>query len=400
MPDLRRYQQGHLVKCRACGGPDLIPWFSLGDQPLANALLHQPGDVVRYPLAVQRCPVCRLSQLTHVVDPDILYTHYPYFSGVTRGWHRHAQGLVAVVQEHLAHRRFVLDIAANDGTTLAYFHRAGCEVLGVDPAGLTAPVPIIKAYWTARLAREIVRDHGYADVIIAQNVLGHVDDARGFLAAAQEALALEGTLIVEVPRLDALLENVEFDTIYHEHLSYWCLTALRYVSERAGLSLWRVDTLKVHGGSYRCWFKHARAADSSVWDRVEVERQMGLETARPYARFNAKVNRAMQKLDDFLDQLDGKRLVAYGAAAKGTVLLNEMAHREIPLPQAVMDDNPMKQGKWIPGVNIPIVAPHSLAETDIVLVLPWNWQGEIKARTAALDFTGRYLIPLPSPVLT
>lgn len=387
------------MRCRACGSGDLVPWFSLGEQPLANALLNQPGDAPTYPLAVQRCPICHLSQLTHVISPDLLYAGYPYLSGVSRGWHRHCRGLVAVVQEHCTDADFVIDLAANDGTLLEHFERSGYRVLGVDPAGLASTVPVRQAYWSMDLADEIVALHGKADVIVAQNVLGHVDDAVAFLRAAKRTLDPGGVLIVEVPRLDALLDKVAFDQIYHEHLSYWTLMALRYAAERAGLTLWRVNLLAVHGGSYRCWFRPGGASDQSVWDRVEVERQFGLGSARPYARFNAQVNAAMRKLAELLDWLDGKRLVGFGAAAKGTVLLNEMRRREMPLPMKVLDDSTLKQHRWIPGVNLPIVPPRSLREEDVVLVLPWNWTDEIIARCQLLDFSGQYLVPLPYPAL-
>lgn len=390
--------------CRACGSRAFATWFTLGDQPLANAFLHERDEYEpRYPLTVQRCTDCGLSQLTHVVDPDLLYRHYTYVSGASKSWHTHCQGLVAVVQEHLPKAKFVVDIASNDGTLLSHFERGGFQVLGIDPAeNIHHSVPTLPAYWNEPTASMVVDDYRHADVIVAQNVLGHVDDAYGFLKGVRAALAPAGVAFIEVPDILSLLAGNAFDTIYHEHLSYWSLGPLQYIADRAGLIVTHVDHLTIHGGSLRVWLRRHGVPDETVQHRLSVEHNAELLTSIPYTQFSQRVDITLKRLRDILETLDsqGNVIWGFGAPAKGNVLLNELHHRGAPLPEVLIDDAPTKQGLFAPGTRIPVIPPADLRAVDVLMVLPWNMEQDIRERATALNFRGRFLTPLPQPRLT
>ena len=389
-----------------CGSEDLLLWFTLGTQPLANALLSTPdAPEETYPLTVQRCRNCGLSQLTHVVDPDVLYGDYAYVSGASPSWHVHSQGLVAIVQEHFPDAKFVLDIASNDGTLLTHFEDAGYEVMGIEPAtnlAFASPVPVYNGYWGTTAARHITKQQGPADVIIAQNVLGHVDDVHEFLRAIERALALGGVALIEVPDLFMLLGKTAFDTIYHEHLSYWALTPLKLAAEQAGLQLVHWDPIAVHGGSMRVWLKRRGLPDLSVVSRLSDERRGGLFESGKYKQFAARVEVLLRQIDEMLETLHGQGLSiwGYGCPAKGNVLLNALRDRGSILPEVLIEDADTKIGKFAPGTRLPIRnAGGILSECDVLMLLPWNIADSLKERARARGFTGQFLIPIPQPAL-
>lgn len=394
-----------VTHCRVCGGDELSPWFSLGDQPLANALLDSPDAAEdTYPLVVLRCRVCGLSQLSVVVPPGILYANYPYISGASPSWHVHCQGMVAIVQEHYPNAKRVLDIASNDGTLLDHFADAGYGVLGVDPAdNLTSQckVPTVTAFWGERTARGIVRTHGQYDVVIAQNVLGHVDDVLDFLRGVWEVLDRGGVALIEVPDLFMLLGKTAFDTIYHEHLSYWALTPLVLAAQRAGLRVVHWDALAVHGGSMRVWLKHAGPQDLSVVSRLSDERRGGLLESGKYKQFAARVDVLLRRLQEILEtlQAQGKVIWGYGCPAKGNVLLNALDANGSPLPEILVEDAATKVGKFSPGAHIPIQVAEDVSTPDVLMLLPWNVAPTLKERARVRGFTGQFLTPIPQPTL-
>ena len=382
-----------LVACRACGHPSLEPYCDLGMQPLANAFLSdltKPEET--YPLTLAHCPACFLSQLTVVVDPDLLYRDYAYVSGASPSWVAHCD---ALVQSMGVKGKTVVEVASNDGTLLTRLANAGATAIGVDPAtNLTRQYPdgvhVIPDYFTDKTARWIKTRYGHADYVIAQNVIGHVDDIKGFLYAVKTVLKQTGTAILEAPYLYQMLQREEFPQVYHEHLSYWSVLPLYRVACAAGLVLVAVRPLDVHGGSMRYYLRHHLRGmpDDTVHavgaQEQEMQRMDGVPTAfDPHPR--------IQRLTQQLESSRGKTVWGYGASAKATVLLNTLPNAS--LIAKIIDDHEGKQGKYMPGVHTPIVPPQDLSGVDVLVVLAWNWVEAITAKAEALGFKGQYLIP-------
>ena len=375
--------------CRLCGSTSLLPYLDLGCQPLANAL-RDPADTReerRIPLCIQACLYCTLSQLTEVVDPALLYSQYAYYSGVNPAWHTHCASLADTLEP--LEGKFVLEIASNDGTFLKECDRRGAAILGVEPAGnfLTCGYPLVSAFWTHDVAlRATIL--GKVDYLVAMNVLGHVDDVHNFMAGIALALAPEGRAIIEVPYLLDLLRNNAFDTVYHEHLSYWTVTALCRLATDHGLTVNGVARLPdIHGGSLRVFLSRNGLQGRSV------RRLLGAESAylvsSVYQEFAARVWDLIRRIDAAMP------VFGYGAAAKTTVLLNLLKHP----PVVVYDDSPQKQGKRMPGVGVLISSPTGAAFTAVreLAILPWNWADELMRRAREHGFTGRFFVPLPEP---
>lgn len=375
--------------CRVCDAVLGLPYLDLGVQPFANG---QRGDA---PLAVVRCEDCGLSQLTVTVDPAVLYDpSYPFQSGTTSAWHVHAADLAS----KFGPQGFVIDVAANDGTQLGYFREKGWFSLGVDPMG--GPPHIIQAFWSEKVAREIVHDFSTADLIIGQNVLGHVDDPRAFFRACEIALGPNGRVVIEVPHVGDLLDRVAFDTVYHEHLSYWSVGPIERAARAAGLVLVDVEHLSVHGGSRRYWFARWPNPMSSS---VIAERAADARLADPetYWAATMRVEERLGLTMALLESVAGKRLWGYGASAKGAVMLNALKARGNDIwPTRIMDDTPAKAGTKVPGVGIKVVQPpESLALVDVLWILSWNWTDVLMRRARTAGFRGEFLLTHPEPRL-
>lgn len=385
------------VRCRVCGGPLNDPYLDLGEQPLANALRDplDASDEFTAPLAVCLCPTCGLSQLTVVVDPEVLYTGYRFRSGASGPWVQHCERLAVDATRELVKPGLVVDIAANDGTCLKAFLDRGWDTIGVEPAEIE-PVAHVgrmeRAFWSHDVADKLKREHRSANLIIAQNVLGHVDSPVTFLRACHHLLADGGFVVVEVPHIRELVANDEFDTIYHEHLSYWNTSALLRAAHLAGLSLGHMDRLpEIHGGSRRYWLAKTPAGE------VHTEPAHTIDEV-PYRRFAERVEQRLANIARELHQLafTNQRVVGYGASAKGAVLLNALkAHGNVDWPEAIVDDTPEKQGLLVPGVRIPVVDGSILPEADVVMVQSYNWKNAIMARARANGFKGRFLLTAP-----
>jgi SAM-dependent methyltransferase len=400
-------------RCRACGSADVRLILSLGRTPLANALVtpglpESPEPV--YPLELVFCEDCTLVQITETVPPERMFSDYAYFSSYSDTMLAHARGIVerVVDEQGLGPDSLALEIASNDGYLLQYYLQAGVPVLGIEPAANIAKVADAKGIRTvvdffgealgARLRAEGVR----ADVIHANNVMAHVPDLPGFCRGIAALLSDDGRAIVEVPYVKDLIDHREFDTIYHEHLSYFSVTALDRLFAAHGLTVVDVERLAIHGGSLRVMLAHARAdaERSRVVDmQIEEEQGLGLTRLPFYTRFARAVEDLRNQLTELLTELrsNGHRIAAYGAAAKGATLLNYCGIdcRTIGF---VVDRNPHKQGKLMPGVHIPIVSPQFLMATrpDYVLLLTWNFAEEILAQQAEFrDAGGRFIIPIP-----
>lgn len=396
--------------CRSCGTTGLRPVLDLGEQPLANAL-RSPGDdtpEARCRLATVRCPVCSLVQLDVTVDPETMFDEYHYFSSYSTTMVQDMGGLARRMtdERRLGADSLVVEVASNDGYLLSQYRDIGVPVLGIDPArnvaqvAIDAGVPTLVEYFGTATAERLRSEGRRADVLHANNVLAHVPDVNDFVAGIATLLADSGVAVVETPYVIDLIESVEFDTIYHEHVFYYSLTAVDALARRNGLVVADVEHLPIHGGSLRLFLAPAGVASTAaVAARLDVERELGVTEAGFYGGFAERVGALKQETVTLVEKLrrEGHRLAAYGAAAKGAVLLNHFGidHHSIDF---VVDRNEHKHGLVMPGVGIPIVATERLLtdRPDYVLLLAWNFAAEIvEQQQAYLDAGGSFIVPVP-----
>lgn len=401
--------------CRSCGAPLSQTFADLGMSPLANSfvpLARARAMEPFYPLHVYVCGACRLVQLEEFESPQHIFGDYLYFSSFSDSWLRHAQAYVETMIERfgLGRGSQVVEIASNDGYLLQFFQRESVPVLGVEPAANVAEVAIKKgiatdvAFFGEATATRLEAAGKTADLIAANNVLAHVPDINDFVKGFRILLKPQGVITVEFPHLLNLIENNQFDTIYHEHFSYLSLLAVEKVFARQGLAVFDVEQLPTHGGSLRLYGRHAedRAKERkpSVDAILRLELQAGLDTAEAYDRFAAQVVATKLAVLDFFVNAKraGKRIVAYGAAAKGNTLLNYCG-LGAEMIDFTVDRSPHKQGKLLPGARIPIRAPEAVAEAkpDYLFILPWNLKDEIVEQMAGIrDWGGQFVVPIPS----
>lgn len=398
--------------CRSCGGADLQPVLSLGSTPLANSL---PGlddldtSEPSYPLKVVFCPDCTLVQITETVPPAELFSDYLYFSSYSDTMLEHARDLTAEVIEErqLGPESLVVEIASNDGYLLQYYAQAGVPVLGIDPAANVAPaaeargVPTLVEFFSREVAQELVSQGRRADVMHAHNVLAHVADLNGVVAGISLLLKPGGVAIIEAPYVRQMIENVEFDTIYHEHLCYFSLTALNHLFRRHGLAVIDVAQVPIHGGSLRIAVGAEQAPSERVHAMLAEEQRLGLDRLAYYSAFGDRVEALRAQLLQVLHDLkaEGNRIAVYGASAKGSTLLNYFGIGQETL-EYVVDRSTAKQGRFTPGTHLQICPPQRLIEDrpDYVLLLTWNFADEILAQQAEYrQLGGRFIIPIPAP---
>ena len=402
-------------RCRSCGGRDLSVFLSLGDLPLSDGFISEAKlseQEPRYPLDVAFCADCSLVQILETVPPEELFdADYPYFSSFTDALLKHSE---KNVNERIADRRLgpqslVVELASNDGYLLQYYRAKGIPVLGIDPA--PGPVAVARkqgiesllAFFGQDLAADLVAKGRRADVIHGNNVLAHVADTNGFVKGIATLLKDDGIGVIEAPYVRDLIDHGEFDTIYHEHLCYFSVTALRNLFERHGLFLNRVEPLGIHGGSLRLFVEKHDRPTASVLEYLEDEQQLGLDRLDYFADFSARVGQIRSELASLLQDLKSRnaRIVGYGAAAKGTIMLNYVGIGRDTL-EFVVDRNVHKQGRYIPGVRLPIAAPERVLEEqpDYVLILPWNCKDEIMTQQAEYRRRGgRFIVPVPRPAI-
>jgi len=384
--------------------------LSLGRTPLANALLSREQlsqEEPRFPLDLVFCRECALVQITGRVPPERLFREYAYFTSFADTIVASAKSLVGrlVVDRRLGPGSLVIEIASNDGYLLQHYRDAGVPVLGIEPAVNIARVanersiPTRCEFFGKAFAESLSQEGARADVLHANNVLAHVPDLNGFVAGIAAVLKDDGVAVIEVPYLRDLIEKCEFDTIYHEHLCYFSVSALDALFRRNGLELRAVERIPVHGGSLRLFVARSGASSPAVTALLAEERTLGMLDARYYGDFSARVEKLKRDLVTLLRELksQGKRLAAYGASAKGTTLLNYFGIGA-DLLEFVVDRSTEKQGRFTPGTHLPILAPDHLKRDrpDYLLLLAWNFLDEILAQQQEFRAQGgRFVVPVP-----
>lgn len=400
--------------CRFCGTQLEHSFCDLGMSPLSNAFLSTPELQLPekfYPLHAYVCARCFLVQLEAAETPAQIFGDYAYFSSYSQSWLDHARVYCEMMGARLglSARHQVVEIASNDGYLLKNFSAQGIPVLGIEPAANIARVaesngiPTRVNFFGTQFARELVAEGMQADLLIGNNVLAHVPDLNDFVAGLKILLKPGGLITLEFPHLLQLMAENQFDTIYHEHFSYFSLLTVERVFAKHGLTIVDVDSLSTHGGSIRIHAMHAGApaqpASSAVEQLKSMELQAGLQTLEAYAAFAAQVRLTKRRLLAFLIEVKdaGKSLVGYGAPAKGNTLLNYCGIRRDFIDYTV-DLSPHKQGKFLPGTHIPVYSPEKIRDTrpDYVLVLPWNIKDEIMAQMSYIrDWGGQFILPIP-----
>lgn len=400
--------------CRFCGAPLEHTFCDLGMSPLSNAFLT--ADQLNamepfYPLRVYVCGSCFLVQLQQFQSPQQIFGDYAYFSSYSDSWLAHAQAYARLTLERfrLGAGSRVVEVACNDGYLLQFFREAGVPVLGIEPARNVAAaaeakgIPTICEFFGGALGARLAAEGRQADLLVANNVLAHVPDLNDFVEGIRQALKAGGAATLEFPHLLELIDHGEFDTIYHEHFSYFSLFSVEKVLAAHGLAVFDVERLPTHGGSLRAYCGHAGIAGHSSSTRVaalrEREQAAGLHTLAAYADFGRKAQRVKRKLLAFLIEAkeQGRAVAGYGAPAKGNTLLNYCGIRT-DLLEYTVDRNPHKQGRFLPGTHIPIYAPDRIAQRrpDYVLILPWNLKEEIVTQMDAIrGWGGRFVVPIP-----
>jgi len=407
-----------LPRCRFCGAELRQVFADLGVQPLANAYLsHQQLTQMEqfFPLRALTCASCFLVQLEAYESPEAIFSDYAYFSSFSSSWLEHSRNYCAMAIERfgLGPESLVVELASNDGYLLRWFRDAGVPVLGIEPAENVAEravgdgIPTRVDFFGREIASAVLTESGPVDLIIANNVLAHVPDLNDFVAGMAVLLRPGGVVTVEFPHLLCLIDGHQFDTIYHEHFSYFSFTTAQRVFAAHGMRLWDVDELETHGGSLRLYACHDGDVEHADTERVEQllerERAAGLGDIATYASFDVQVREEKLEILEFLIGLKraGKRIVGYGAPAKGNTLLNYCGVGAEFIDFTV-DRNPHKQGHYLPGSHIPIGAPETIAEhrPDVVLILPWNLRGEVMEELAYIrDWGGRFAARAPKLAL-
>ena len=397
--------------CRVCDGDRMVKYLDLGMMPIANNLAPSAVAALqmnRYPMQVQFCEDCALSQLTVVIDPREMFTYYTYRSSVSRGYIEHCREMAISAGERLglSSGDLVVDIAGNDGTLLAEFtEELGVDVLNVDPAENIAriakerSIPTINDFWSAEIATRIVEDYGPPRLITATNVFAHVDDVRGFMSAAKNCLADDGALILEFPYGIDLIEHREFDTIYFEHLSYLLIKPVHMLASGIGLEVFAIEKFDIHGGTVRAHLGHSglHPVEPSVEEFLSDEVRAGFHDSARYMEWNRDIDDLIGSLSSEIRALrdSGKKIAAFAASAKGNTLLNACRFDRRSIAY-IVDDTPEKIGCFSPGTGIPIVDRSQLAADppDYLVILAWNYAREIIESTG--DYDGNYIIPIPA----
>ncbi len=400
--------------CRFCKTSLKHSFVDLGMSPFSNSYL-KPEQLNKsekfYPLHTYVCEQCLLVQLEEFESPDYIFSDYAYFSSYSDGWLNHARKYTELVIDRFGFDQssLIIEIASNDGYLLQFFQSQSIPVLGIEPAANVAKVaeakgiPTLVKFFGVQTAQKLLEQGKTADLLLGNNVLAHVPDINDFVAGMKIILKSEGVLTMEFPHLWQLINQNQFDTIYHEHFSYLSFTTVEKIFAQHCLTLFDVEELPTHGGSLRIYGKHDHNQKWAITDRVTLlkakEKKAGLDTVEAYLQFSDRVMSTKRKLLSFLIELKdtGKTIVGYGAPAKGNTLLNYCGIRT-DLLDYTCDRSPHKQGLFLPGTHIPIYHPDKIAETkpDYVLILPWNLKDEIRSQLSYIrDWGGKFVVPIP-----
>lgn len=404
------------MQCRFCKQELKHVFIDLVNSPASNSYLSPEAlnePEVYYPLKVFICHQCFLVQIDEYKKSDAIFnSEYAYFSSYSTSWLAHAKRYTEAMIERFGFSSGsrVIEIASNDGYLLQYFKEKGVPVLGIEPTANTAKVAIGKGietvveFFGTALAQKLADQQIQADLLLGNNVLAHVPDIRDFVAGMQKALRPTGVITMEFPHLVQLVDNNQFDTIYHEHFSYLSFYTVKQIFEAVGLEMFDVEEIPTHGGSLRIYAKHKADTSKEISPRVaallEKEKAHGIADLAYYQNFQEKALQVKLSLLSFLieQQKAGKKVAAYGAAAKGNTLLNYCGVKH-DLIDFVVDSNPHKQGKFLPASHIPVVnEAHLKAERpDYVIILPWNLKDEIKEQLSYIrEWNGKFVVPIPS----
>lgn len=405
----------HVPQCRFCHHPLRTTFVDLGMSPLCQT--HITEEQLNhmepfYPLHVYVCEKCFLVQLEEFVSPGEIFTEYAYFSSYSTSWVEHARRYCEAMRERfsLGSDSRVVEIASNDGYLLQHFVAAGIPSLGIEPAANVAEaalrkgIPTLVKFFGKATASEVRAQHGPADLLLGNNVLAHVPDLNDFVAGLKILLGPRGVITMEFPHLKCLMDENQFDTIYHEHFSYFSFLAVERVFAAHRLRIFDVDRLSTHGGSLRIYGRHEDDDSKPVGSRVDALRELevaeGFNTLQKYASFTEHVKETKREILEFLitAKRAGKTIVGYGAPGKGNTLLNYCGIRSDFLDFTV-DRNPYKQGKYTPGTRIPILHPDAIRDRrpDYVFILPWNLKAEIVHTMAFVrDWGGQFVTPIPA----
>ncbi len=401
-------------RCRFCETPLKDTVVDLGMSPLCESYLaaaQLDQAEAFYPLHVRVCASCFLVQVGEYVRAEEIFTEYAYFSSFSSAWLKHAEDYVTAISERLAlgSKSFVVELASNDGYLLQYFVKRGIPCLGIEPAANVAKAAVergvetLVAFFGRELGRELGAKGRRADLVLGNNVLAQVPDVNSFIAGVPELLKSEGTATFEFPHLMRLFVGNLFDTIDHEHYSYFSLLTVEAIFARHGLSVFDVEELWTHGGSLRIYARHTADASRPLSARLlslrAREEAAGYRNLETYTRFEEQVRETKRKLLELLiaAKRRGKRIVGYGAPGKGNTLLNYCGIRS-DFIEFTVDRNPYKQGKFLPGTHIPILHPSRLDEArpDYIFILPWNFQAEILAQLEHVRAWGaKFIVPIP-----
>lgn len=400
--------------CRFCSQKLEHEIVNLGMSPLANSYVSESqlySKEVFFPLTLLFCEKCFLAQLEEFESPENIFGDYAYFSSYSESWLDHVRSYVdkMIANYSLTSTSRVIEIASNDGYLLQYFVKNNIPVLGIEPARNVAEAALKKgvetkvAFFGEELANSLFEEGIRADLLIGNNVVAHVPDLNDFIAGMKKILNATGIITLEFPHLLNLLQKNQFDTIYHEHFSYFSLSCLLQVCHSHGLQIFDVEKLQTHGGSLRVYIKHdndkTKEVNRRVWELIDEEESFGIKNKETYVVFGENVKKVKRDLLSFLIEAknEGKKIVGYGAPAKGNTLLNYCGIGTDFLEYTV-DMNPYKQGKYLPGTHIPIKAPEEIKNTkpDYVLILPWNIKDEIIEQNADIsDWGGKFIVAIP-----
>ncbi|VVB90887.1 Uncharacterised protein [uncultured archaeon] len=403
------------MQCRFCDNQDTKLFLKLGEMPLANSFLTlaQVKNIKekRFPLDIYFCEECGLVQIGHVIPPEDVFIDYIYFSSTSDTIHRHAAYLASNFKKRFSFNKnsLVIEIASNDGCVLEYFKKLGVKVLGIEPARNVAKVAVEKGidtyidFFSDKISSEIEKNHGKADVILARHVFAHVPEIHGFIIGLKSLLKRDGVIAIEAPYLIDMVEKIEFDTVYHEHLSYLSLRPMARLFKSYGMELFEVEHFSIHGGSliYFIGNEGCHEINPSVEQYLTNERKKGFDNIDVYNKFAEKTFLIKTKLMDLLKSLkkEGKTIAAYGAPAKGNTLLN-FCGISTDIIDYIVDKSPYKQNLFTPGMHIPVLNPDRLLKNmpDYTLILAWNFADEIlEQQKSYLEKGGKFIIPVPEP---